>query len=326
MQHQPPVTSYNLHSHIKIIMSSKSPPPQSCDTFVVLGDRTKGGHIVFGKNSDRPQDEVQEVVYQPNANHAQGSKVKCTYIEIEQVETTHAVILSKPSWMWGAEMGANDRGVCIGNEAVWTKLQGDDDATERLLGMDLLRLGLERGSTAESALDIITSLLEQHGQGGPCSDTQPGLLYHNSFLIADTKEAWVLETAGRHWVAENIKSGHRNISNTLTITTNMDRSSEGVKEAAKEAGWWDGTSEFNFADAFNADDNSDGGRQQCGQQLLAKLSQGGNFGLVSMLSVLRDEESGICEFSLTEMFEVLRDTESGICRTTDHQHPTAASM
>ncbi|KAK3876593.1 hypothetical protein Pcinc_018638 [Petrolisthes cinctipes] len=278
---------------ILIIMSAKPPPPKSCDTFVVLGDRTKGGHIVFGKNSDRPQDEVQEVVYQPTTTHTTGSKVKCTYIEIDQVEKTHAVILSKPSWMWGAEMGANDRGVCIGNEAVWTKLQGDDDSTERLLGMDLLRLGLERGNTAESAMDVITSLLEEHGQGGPCSDTVPGLLYHNSFLIADPTEAWVLETAGRHWAAENIKSGHRNISNALTIGTKMDRASEGVKEAAKEAGWWDGSSEFNFAEAFSADDNS-GGRQECGERLLAKLSEGGNFGLLSMLSVLRDDKSGIC--------------------------------
>ncbi len=52
---------------------------------------------------------------------------------------THGVILSKPAWMWGAEMGANDHGVVIGNEAIFTKLQGPDDSEEKLLGMDLLR-------------------------------------------------------------------------------------------------------------------------------------------------------------------------------------------
>lgn len=36
-------------------------------------------------------------------------------------------------------MGANECGVCIGNEAVWTKMQGPDDMIEKLLGMDLLR-------------------------------------------------------------------------------------------------------------------------------------------------------------------------------------------
>lgn len=32
---------------------------------------------------------------------------KCTYIEVEQAAATQGVVLSKPSWMWGAEMGAN---------------------------------------------------------------------------------------------------------------------------------------------------------------------------------------------------------------------------
>jgi len=66
--------------------------------------------------------------------------VQCTYIEIAQVSQTHAVVLSKPAWMWGAEMGANDRGVVIGNEAVWTHLTGSEGSTERLIGMDYLRL------------------------------------------------------------------------------------------------------------------------------------------------------------------------------------------
>ena len=34
----------------------------SCDTFVVLPDLTKGSNVIFGKNSDRPFGEVQEVI------------------------------------------------------------------------------------------------------------------------------------------------------------------------------------------------------------------------------------------------------------------------
>ena len=107
-------------------------------------------------------------------------------------------------------------GVVIGNEAVWNRLSDSDhDLQPRLLGMDLLRLGLERGASARSAVDTITSLLDQYGQGGQCSDIVPDFSYHNSFLIADKHEAWVLETANKLWVAEKVESGHRNISNCL---------------------------------------------------------------------------------------------------------------
>ncbi len=38
----------------------------SCDTFVALSDVVDGGAgVVFGKNSDRPRGEVQEVVFVP---------------------------------------------------------------------------------------------------------------------------------------------------------------------------------------------------------------------------------------------------------------------
>lgn len=67
------------------------------------------------------------------------------------------------------------------------------------------RLGLERGKTAREALDMMTGLLEELGQGGNCSETSQ-FSYHGSFIIADPTEAWVLETAGKLWAAERITS------------------------------------------------------------------------------------------------------------------------
>ena len=59
---------------------------------------------------------------------------------------TYETILSKPAWLWGAEMGANSFGVAIGNEAVWNRLSDSEyDAVPRLLGMDLLRYMILRG-------------------------------------------------------------------------------------------------------------------------------------------------------------------------------------
>ena len=65
------------------------------------------------------------------------------------------------------------------------------------------RLGLERGSTAKESLDVITSLLGLHGQGGACLEGKEWS-YHNSFLIVDSTEGWVLETCGPHWAAQRV--------------------------------------------------------------------------------------------------------------------------
>ena len=72
------------------------------------------------------------------------------------------------------------------------------------------RLGLERGETAQQGLDIITALLDAHGQGGPCTPNPSTALEgwgSNSFMICDRSEAWVLETTGKsHWAAEKVTS------------------------------------------------------------------------------------------------------------------------
>jgi len=270
----------------------------SCDTFVVMSDSTDNQEIIFGKNSDRPKGEVQEVVYLPAQSFKKGEKLKCTYIEIEQVEETLAVILSKPAWMWGAEMGANSCGVVIGNEAVWNRLSDPvKDLQPKLLGMDLLRLGLERGKSAKEALEVVVDLLLAYGQGGQCSNIVPDFSYHNSFLIADGCEAWVLETADRLWVAEKVETGVRNISNCLSVTTKIDLCSDGLFDLAKNNGWWNGVKPFNWSQVMGGNARgsltSPDRRWVCGQRLLQDRARDKKFCIENMIEVLRDEDSGI---------------------------------
>ena len=263
-----------------------------CDTFVALSDTTLGREVIFGKNSDRPKGEIQDVVTLPAQDYPSRAVVQCTYIQIPQLKHTFAVVLSKPRWMWGAEMGANEHGVVVGNEAVWTTQPYSDTG---LLGMDLVRLGLERGATASEALKVIVELLSEHGQGGNCAEHFV-FNYHNSFIIADKNEAWVLESAGHYWVAERITSGTRSISNNLSIHGKGDlRHPELTCKMIVEGNLSD-ESNFDFAKLFSVVENEDSLSQYSREGRVRQLCQlnENKFSLETAKSILRDHQANIC--------------------------------
>jgi len=183
---------------------------------------TGTGVSIFGKNSDREPDETQLIVSYPAGSDNSEEYLDCTYIKIPQTKRTNAVLLSKPFWLWGAEMGVNERGVVIGNEALFTKIKPEKKAG--LIGMDLLRLALERGETAREAADVIVKLLREYGQSGACGYRDKGFSYMNSFLLMDKDDLFVLETIGRDYALKSY-SGFAAISNAITIGNDWDESS-----------------------------------------------------------------------------------------------------
>lgn len=218
-----------------------------CDTLVALGNATDDGSVIFAKNSDRETNEVHEIVYIPRKKYTRDNSVRCTYITIPQVKETNAILLAKPFWIWGAEMGANEHGVVIGNEGLFTKVEYDKNPG--LIGMDFLRLALERADSAFHALKVITNLLQIYNQGGNCGFSSKQY-YHNSFLIADVNDAWVLETAGRQWAAKQVKDVY-SISNRITIDQDWDLSSENLVKYAIERRWCKNKKEFNFSRCYS---------------------------------------------------------------------------
>ena len=222
-------------------------PRLACDSLVALGAATVDGSTLFAKNSDRPARECQPLLQAPRQHHRSGARLRCTYIEIPQVAETARLIGSRPYWCWGFEHGLNEHGVAIGNHTVFTR---DILGNAGLIGMDLVRLGLERGHSAEEAVDTIAALLATYGQGGAGYADTP-LPYHNSFLVADRRAAFVLETSDRQWAARRVND-IASLSNHLTIATDWDALSSGAIEHAIAAGWWNEARDerFDFAAAY----------------------------------------------------------------------------
>ena len=168
--------------------------------------------MVFAKNSDRPPGEVQ-ITWPFGRRASAGCTLRTQYLSIGDTGA-HAALLSCPTWLWGAEHGVNEHGVAIGNERVSTTHDAAA-ATPGLIGMDLVRLGLERARSAAEAVDVLTGLLETCGQGG-IADAAHQESYDSSFLIADPTRAFVLETAGSDYAVAPFAAGVA-ISNRIML-------------------------------------------------------------------------------------------------------------
>ena len=190
-----------------------------CDTLCA----PSASGMVFAKNSDRSPGEPQ-VAWPFGRRASAGCLLRTQYLTIGDTGA-YATLLSCPTWLWGAEHGVNEHGVAIGNERVATTHDAAA-APPALIGMDLVRLGLERARTAAEAVDVITGLLETCGQGG-VADAIGGEAYDSSFLVADPVEAFVVETAGRAYAVAPFASGTA-ISNRLALGTGWTRASDGL--------------------------------------------------------------------------------------------------
>ncbi|MDA0709007.1 MAG: hypothetical protein O3B73_02210 [bacterium] len=133
--------------------------PQSCDTMVALGDTTIHGQTIFAKNSDRPAVECQPLELHARKTHLAGSQTRCQFVTLPESGVTYRHVGSRPIWCWGYEHGFNEHQVVIGNEAVHSHLPVAPSA--KLIGMELLRLGLERGKTAAQTVEVMTELISE---------------------------------------------------------------------------------------------------------------------------------------------------------------------
>lgn len=241
----------------------------SGEVFVVLNPHVKSGiSVVYGRNGlcENSDVAITEVHYYPASDGS--TAVKCDSIEIDGAPSV-SVILCKPAAAWGAESGSNEKGVCIG------LIFAEGQATNgKLNATDLVRLGLERSTSAVEAIDTITSLCSKHGPEGVAKDSPKA-----AFVICDTTEVWLLDIVGSYWAAQKVDSSNIALKSGLSVGSQIDRSSDDLQSKLKDAGIWDGAGELNFS---------------------------GVFGSNSTRSWPTGEPTGEGSFTVTNMFETLR--------------------
>ncbi len=205
-----------------------------CDT-VVSFKTSDNKKSFFGKNSDREPGEIQFIdvsidpvkefkenpFYESLSKYTEGPLINLKEV-FYNFKHPYKAILSRPVWMWGAEMGVNEKSLTIGNEAVFSK---EKPSKTGLLGMDVLRLALHNTSNSTEAKDFIINLIIKYGQGGD-GGYKSSIYYHNSFLITDGKEAIVLETSGKDYAWKYVKDS-ASISNCYTIKDNYEKMESG---------------------------------------------------------------------------------------------------
>ena len=214
-----------------------------CDTFVALPATTRQKTMLFAKSADCEVNEANAVVRIPRRKHVKGEAVRLTHLMIPQAEETYEILLTKAFWTYGCEIGVNEHGLAMGEEAVFTTEM--DEQVDGIIGPDLMRIGLERSKNCQEAIQVMTGLLEQYGQGGS-AELKGNSHFDSSYIMADRDEAYVLETAGRCWAVKKV-AAIASISNMLGIGTDWD-SFSGSNEAGGGATQTDWAGEYALPD------------------------------------------------------------------------------
>ena len=134
------------------------------DMAVALARATLDGHTYFAHNCNRPRGEVHALVRTVGRDHAPGEKVSATHVSLPQARRTIGVLAGRSGNAPGYQHGVNEKGVAVGCTPIRTRLLEDGPC---LTGPDLVRLALERASTALGAVETVTDLIGRYG-GARC--------------------------------------------------------------------------------------------------------------------------------------------------------------
>ncbi len=224
-------------------------PAFSCTNIIVTKGASKDGSVMLAYTNDA--EYIYHLYNQPARDYPPGEMMEFysgrngVRGKIPQAEHTYALI--------GFHM--NEHQVAIG-ETTFTGREELWNHSKYLEYWHLMKLALERATTAREAVEVITRLAETYGYASE----------GESFSITDTEEAWILEMVGTGdggegaiWVAVRIPDGmmscHSNKARIGTFPLDDPENclySENVISYAIEHGYYDPDSgmPFEFNEAY----------------------------------------------------------------------------
>ena len=234
------------------------------DIVVALKDASASGATLFALNHHAEPNVRHRLVCALGQHHDAGDLVRTSTVAVPQVRQTAAILGTQPFNQWGLLYGVNEHRVALGVTEWASRLPG---GARGLNGCDLVRLALERCHGAYHAIEILTDLLEHHA---------PEAGNDLIFLVADPREAFVLEASGRFWAL--LECGHsRVVTDTAMIRQDWRRLAPGLAQHVIEHGWWqDDGSKIDFVGCLSqANERSRNAQKRWGRASLALTQQQG---------------------------------------------------
>jgi len=236
-------------------------------TAVVAGPKaTADGSSLVGQSNDAEGGPGSSLVFVPAQDHAVGSSRPIldqeTGVKIGSIpQVSHTFAYTYTTHGYGV---MNEHKLAFGESTCSARITASSlahNGTALFSNKELTQIALERCSTARCALALMGNLSVNHG-GFYGEDTAVDT-GGEALVVADPTEAWVFHIladptgTSAVWAAQRVPDDHIAwVPNTFVIRE-MNLSSDNfmlspnAAAVAKQFGWWDGKSTFNFAQAFS---------------------------------------------------------------------------
>jgi hypothetical protein len=201
------------------------------DMVVALASTTVEGRLLFGYNHNGRPNAGVCLGRSVGRSFSLGEKVTTSQLSVPQARQTYTTLGLQAAGEWGFSCGVNEHGVAVGQTRIPTRQQPRFAA---LTGAELVRLTLERANSARSAVEVATDLIGRFGQGDPREGDWPD---DGALLLADGREAFVLEAWGNYWALQQV-GRVKAMTGACLLRQDWDRLSPGLSELAIRQGWW----------------------------------------------------------------------------------------